>query len=619
MSAEEMLQLMEQLKPYMDLAGWLENMIRMLMWWIVSLLAWIIGMVSDAYTNIFKIFDIFQLPEVKNLITDLTPIAWIIGGVSVAVWGMVIMFNQQKSVRQFFQTVVLGILIIGVTPVTFGTILTKTVEIGQAFNSSQNDSLVYKTISDNTYDLYVLGSHEYDVSESFHPEVTSKNIAFIDINETIDPKNALGKHGKSILESRLTMKYDGSLEVKKMPKDWLSGKTPPYYRYHIHFVEILAALVVLGVVYLLTSIKTARLAFEMLLAFSVIKIAALTNTSVLRKVLKNIGNTLLLLIFVPFSMYLFVMVSGLIGQLDANFFAKLLMQIAIGFAVIDGPYFIQELTGMDAGLKSAGFTALAAGAIIMKGGKALAAATKLPGAAKAGLQSGSKKLAAGGIGTAGFINGFMNPSNGTTDQLEQSVDKKVGQTPTASSKEKQDGHVKVPNTSQKPFSGEASTVDSAIGTPTESASQTDELVYSVPSTLPSISATETQEGFEQALSKVGNLPKHGGTSHSVDQALTQASLSSGDQKQPTSASTATFPVVSTSAFTASDPGVVKLKEDLALSASAKTYDYSLQGSAQKVLDTVKESTIQTYQQGRNRGEEMREYLHHTLNRKGDEN
>lgn len=417
MSTEEIQTLLQQFQPYLEITNWLKDVLRTALWWILTALIWLADNVSGIFTEMFKVFDIIKNPEISTFIKDIAPITWSLAAISIAYFGIrLIIFNETK-IAKGFQNIFLGMIVVAISTTVITFLTDSAVSISSTINGKEQSTIVYSMVSKNMSDFYALDEAGTGEKDTSYATITKENIAYIEITESVD-RNKLKKY-KDVLSKKIKVATDGTVTVVDLSKALWIKEIEGYYRYQFDFLSIAISLIVLIFVYVMSSLKITKLLFEMIYSYTFLNIFALSdieNGERLKKILKNISNVLLTVILSSYMIYLFGMVYPMVTEIDINPLAKLVAQIGIALAVIDGPVIIQELTGYDAGLKS---TTLGAFGIFQAGvmvGKPIAK----------GVSKGMT-LAGKGAKTAKdkFGEMFSNRSGKNNQELENAVQDKV--------------------------------------------------------------------------------------------------------------------------------------------------------------------------------------------------
>ncbi|MEH7398711.1 pLS20_p028 family conjugation system transmembrane protein, partial [Priestia megaterium] len=248
-------------------------------------------------------------------------------------------------------------------------------------------------------------------------KVPQKNIMMIDITEKIDDKfkvnkkDTLSDEGQKILTNKADITPDGKEGLVELNNGWFDFFPELYYRWSWNFWTIAISLFVIGMTLLFTSIKLAKLCYE--LGFNAILAQLVAPADVadgqkLKAVLKNILNTFLVTIMIFISMKVYLMGTVFISD-KLEGIPYLIALIAFSIAVVDGPIMCERLFGIDAGLKS-GWGALAGGFAMAKGlesGIGMIGRTVKGGANLAkGVGNVGKGLGSGALQTAAGVGGL---------------------------------------------------------------------------------------------------------------------------------------------------------------------------------------------------------------------
>ncbi len=287
-----------------------------------------------------------------------------------------------------------------------------------AILGSTSSAQTYETISNSFYDLRYIDQAVGlgNVSKPYPTRtMTKEEFNAIDINEVINPKSdGLSSDAKSILGKHLVNSIGGeSLEkVSDGLTFYNSGASNGimngyYYRYHWETWNIILTLAGSLLLYLAMAYKVIRIEFELgvyrVLAY--IEAANLNNTQKALKVLDAIKNSYIVLLMTCVMIKFYGLACSMIdGLTSASDIQRSIFKVFIALAVIDGPNLIQQLFGIDVGLKSIVGTMLAggqAGAALVRGaGGAARAIGGIAGAMAAGAGADDKEGAAGGAAGA---------------------------------------------------------------------------------------------------------------------------------------------------------------------------------------------------------------------------
>ena len=353
MTTEQILENLQKLEPFLELNSFIKDSIRFILWAILRLLISIADGISGVYSEIFKVFDILKTDEVKNVVTTLTPVAWSVCTLALLYFGIKLMLSPETKIAKGFKNLLYGTIVVAVSSTAILLLVDGSTNIANTINGNEEAEVVYNIVSKNVYDFYRVDEEGTGEKDTATATITKENINYFNISETVDRKKL--KNYKEVLEKKLYLRQDGEIAVVDLAKVLWFKETEAYYRYRYDWLAIAVGLIVIICVYLMTTIKTAKLLFEIIYNYTLINVFALSdieNGERLKKFVKNILNILLTIVLTAFMIYLFGIVFPLINNLEISGFAKMIAQIGFALAVIDGPVIIQELTGYDAGLKS---------------------------------------------------------------------------------------------------------------------------------------------------------------------------------------------------------------------------------------------------------------------------
>lgn len=371
MTTEQILENLQKLEPFLELNSFIKDSIRFILWAILRLLISIADGISGVYSEIFKVFDILKTDEVKNVVTTLTPVAWSVCTLALLYFAIKLMLSPETKIAKGFKNLLYGTLVVAVSSTAILLLVDGSTNIANTINGNEEAEAVYSIVSKNVYDFYRVDQEGTGEKSTATATITKENINYFNISETVDRKKL--KNYKAVLEKKIHLQEDGEISVVDLSKVLWFKETEAYYRYRYDWLAIVVGLIVIICVYLMTTIKTAKLLFEIIYNYTLINVFALSdieNGERLKKFVKNILNILLTIVLTAFMIYLFGIVFPLINNLEISGFAKMITQIGFALAVIDGPVIIQELTGYDAGLKSTtlgAFGMLQAGVMVGKG------------------------------------------------------------------------------------------------------------------------------------------------------------------------------------------------------------------------------------------------------------
>lgn len=371
MTTEQILENLQKLEPFLELNSFIKDSIRFILWAILRLLISIADGISGVYSEIFKVFDILKTDEVKNVVSTLTPVAWSVCTLALLYFAIKLMLSPETKIAKGFKNLLYGTIVVAVSSTLILWLADRSANIANTINGNEKAEAVYSIVSKNVYDFYRVDEEGTGEKSTATATITKENINYFNISETVDRKKL--KNYKEVLEKKIHLREDGEISVVDLSKVLWFKETEAYYRYRYDWLAIVVGLIVIICVYVMTTVKTTKLLFEIIYNYTLINVFALSdieNGERLKKFVKNIFHILLTIVLTAFMIYVFGIVFPLINNLEISGFAKMMTQIGFALAVIDGPVIIQELTGYDAGLKSTtlgAFGMLQAGVMVGKG------------------------------------------------------------------------------------------------------------------------------------------------------------------------------------------------------------------------------------------------------------
>lgn len=371
MTTEQILENLQKLEPFLELNSFIKDSIRFILWAILRLLISIADGISGVYSEIFKVFDILKTDEVKNVVETLTPVAWSVCTLALLYFAIKLMLSPETKIAKGFKNLMYGTIVVAVSSTLILWLVDSSTSIANTINGNEEAEAVYSIVSKNVYDFYRVDEEGTGEKSTATATITKENINYFNISETVDRKKL--KNYKEVLEKKIHLREDGEISVVDLSKVLWFKETEAYYRYRYDWLAIVVGLIVIICVYVMTTVKTTKLLFEIIYNYTLINVFALSdieNGERLKKFVKNIFHILLTIVLTAFMIYVFGIVFPLINNLEISGFAKMMTQIGFALAVIDGPVIIQELTGYDAGLKSTtlgAFGMLQAGVMVGKG------------------------------------------------------------------------------------------------------------------------------------------------------------------------------------------------------------------------------------------------------------
>ncbi|PFT50381.1 pLS20_p028 family conjugation system transmembrane protein [Priestia megaterium] len=418
MKDEEILEKLHEFSEYLDVGNILTYLLRKLGWGCIQVLSFLVDGLEGITDSVLGVKSFFNSPDIQDFITKIQPFLYVLLAFSFLYIGYMLIIQKKVNREQ----IMINIFITMAVLLLLNTSMLKadkfTDQAIEAVDLNEKGTVSEKIIKSNLTDVAQFDLTKWKSPELKEPnKVPQKNIMMIDITEKMDDKFKVSKDkelsadGKDIITHKTALTPDGKDGVAELDNGWFDFFPELYYRWSWNFWTIAISLFVIGMTLLFTSIKLAKLCYE--LGFNAILAQLVAPADVadgqkLKVVLKNILNTFLVTIMIFISMKVYLMGTVFISD-KLEGIPYLIALIAFSIAVVDGPIMCERLFGIDAGLKS-GWGALAGGFAMAKGlesGINMMGRTAKGGANLAkGIGSVGKGLGSGALQTAAGVGGF---------------------------------------------------------------------------------------------------------------------------------------------------------------------------------------------------------------------
>ncbi|MGF9741415.1 pLS20_p028 family conjugation system transmembrane protein [Priestia megaterium] len=418
MKDEEILKKLHEFSDYLDVGNIVTYMLRKVGWACIQLLSFLVDGLEGITDSILGIKSFFNSPEIQDFITKIQPFLYVLLAFSFLYIGYMLIIQKKVNREQIMINIFISMAVLLLLNTSMLKADKFTDQAIEAVDLNEKGTVSEKIIKSNLTDVA-----QFDLTNWKSPKlkesnkVPQKNIMMIDITEKIDDNfkiskdKELSKEGKKIVTNKADITPDGKEGLVELNNGWFDFFPELYYRWSWNFWTIAISLFVIGMTLLFTSIKLAKLCYE--LGFNAILAQLVAPADVadgqkLKAVLKNIVNTFLVTIMIFISMKVYLMGTVFISD-KLEGIPYLIALIAFSIAVVDGPIMCERLFGIDAGLKS-GWGALAGGFAMAKGlesGINMIGRTAKGGANLAkGIGGVGKGLGSGALQTAAGVGGL---------------------------------------------------------------------------------------------------------------------------------------------------------------------------------------------------------------------
>ncbi|WP_194758235.1 pLS20_p028 family conjugation system transmembrane protein [Priestia megaterium] len=418
MKDEEILKKLHEFSDYLDVGNILSYLLRKLGWACIQILSFLVDGLEGITDSVLGVKAFFNSPEIQDFITKIQPFLYVLLAFSFLYIGYMLIIQKKVNREQIMINIFISMAVLLLLNTSMLKADKFTDQAIEAVDLNEKGTVSEKIIKSNITDVA-----QFDLTKWKSPKlkelnkVPQKNIMMIDITEKMDEdfkvseKDKLSDDGQKIITHKADITPDGKEGLVELDNGWFDFFPELYYRWSWNFWTIAISLFVIGMTLLFTSIKLAKLCYE--LGFNAILAQLVAPADVadgqkLKAVLKNILNTFLVTIMIFISMKVYLMGTVFISD-KLEGIPYLIALIAFSIAVVDGPVMCERLFGIDAGLKS-GWGALAGGFAMAKGlessigmmGRTLKGGANL---AK-GVGNVGKGLGSGALQTAAGVGGF---------------------------------------------------------------------------------------------------------------------------------------------------------------------------------------------------------------------
>ncbi|PGX74029.1 pLS20_p028 family conjugation system transmembrane protein [Priestia megaterium] len=418
MKDEEILEKLHEFSEYLAVGNILTYLLRKLGWGCIQVLSFLVDGLEGITDSVLGVKSFFNSPDIQDFITKIQPFLYVLLAFSFLYIGYMLIIQKKVNREQIMINIFISMAVLLLLNTSMLKADKFTDQAIEAVDLNEKGTVSEKIIKSNLTDVAQFDLTKWKSPELKEPnKVPQKNIMMIDITEKIDgdfkvnEKDKLSDKGKDILTHKASLTPDGKDGVAELDNGWFDFFPELYYRWSWNFWTIAISLFVIGMTLLFTSIKLAKLCYE--LGFNAILAQLVAPADVadgqkLKAVLKNILNTFLVTIMIFISMKVYLMGTVFISD-KLEGIPYLIALIAFSIAVVDGPIMCERLFGIDAGLKS-GWGALAGGFAMAKGlesGINMMGRTAKGGANLAkGIGGVGKGLGSGALQTAAGVGGL---------------------------------------------------------------------------------------------------------------------------------------------------------------------------------------------------------------------
>ena len=361
-------------EKYLKVSSFLWNIFRWIGWGIIFLFKVLLEGLEKISSNVFKLVDFLSYDGVKKFVNDNIFLAYAIGTVCLIVLFLRYMSNKNSSMKSLFNNLLLFVGVIILCLSLTSTITNKVFGVAKAINQ-ENTTAAATILNENIYDITSIDANDWNgVEKVRHVSYKSSQYTFFDITKTIDPGKFEFSSDKSkeILSNRIDFDSQGKYKLVKLDTGMFTIEKEYYYRYSWNFWTIFFTLVMMIAVTLFTAFKYLQSLYNIGYNGVIMPFFAgcdFTSGSKIQKIMMSTLNIWVNVLLFSVSLKVYRLFIGYISEASIDNVSKLVFQLVLTVFLFEGPWIIQELTGIDGGIKSSVGQALALGGALFYGGK----------------------------------------------------------------------------------------------------------------------------------------------------------------------------------------------------------------------------------------------------------
>ncbi len=315
--------------------------------------------------------DLIADAGISEFITESKPLLTVLLALAIMATGYIIIVKKEGK-SNVLQSFLIIFLVLTVMPMMSGKVAQLT--SGSAagiFNIAEEGSCAaYDIIDDNVIDLFMLMEEDLITSSEAAREKilkssnknvispTKASVSRVKAASTLDyDENSFGDYDK-LVKNELDVSASGREYLTKMNGGIFDASHDYYYRYHINWLVMLTSLIAMFVTLLLTSIRLAKMLWEITLSLFLAPFVAVTDVATGQRIKELLRNILSLcavmgIISVILGVYNMGMsiLSGWQSTGKIGCIVYLVLLVSLASITIEGPDIVQRIYGISAGGK----------------------------------------------------------------------------------------------------------------------------------------------------------------------------------------------------------------------------------------------------------------------------
>ena len=361
MNNEEIARKLEDFQEYLSISNIFTDIIRWIAWVMVKGLAWIVDALENLIADILLIKTFYNNSEIVAFVDTIKPVLYIFLAFSLLDTGYLLIFNKKFNregivINIFIACIIILALNAGMDKADeFTDVAIDAVKVETLYpndDSTLSGSIIQQNVTDLTeFDKNTWSTTELSVLNSTPPSRTAN----INICEKYGKDTeGISTEGQDISNYMLSLNNVSEYRADKFDQSGLEWNNEYYFRYSVNWFTIFVTLGIIGFTLFSIALKLAQLFFELTFNYILALIVATADIhdgQKTKKIIQSILNTFFatILIFLYMKMY---MIGTAYLEDTLSIFPYLIALIAVSLAVVDGPNIVEQLFGIDAGLKN---------------------------------------------------------------------------------------------------------------------------------------------------------------------------------------------------------------------------------------------------------------------------
>ncbi|AVI31002.1 MULTISPECIES: pLS20_p028 family conjugation system transmembrane protein [Bacillus] len=364
MDDSEILKILLRFQDYLSLTSIWTAPFRVIGWWVIMGLAAVVDALSGGIEQIYDLLNFFNSDQIGDFIDKWMPVIFALMALAIGFIGWKMIVQKKTEYDKIITNSLFALTLFLVLP--WGMQQASDLLLAGKGMLAEDGKLGVSTkiYQNNIVDVYKIDK-DAEWSKKEFKKLKKKNniendvdVKLLDITEPVDTggifhSSPLSKDGEKILDKKVS-DASGEKKLEDLESFWIQDDEA-YYRYAWHPWYMIFELATIAFVLFMTMFKTAQLIMELgiLKIFSVgTALTDLENGQRNKKFLEKIKNTFIVLFSIELLLQCYILFTDYIGQADISAPIKIVVLIAAAVLTVDGPNFIEEMFGIDAGLKS---------------------------------------------------------------------------------------------------------------------------------------------------------------------------------------------------------------------------------------------------------------------------